>query len=535
MAANKRSNFIFALLLLAYIVYAGFYIHQTSWVVAGDRYYVLNDDAMISMRYARNLANSDGLVWNPGGERVEGFTNPLWVVYMAFWHLFPIPARLMSLPIQITGLVFLAFNLLFVRRIAYRLTGSHLVTLLAVALTAFYGPLNNWGLLGMEVSALVLLVSMAAWAAIQVFDSGRFSWWPYLLLGLGTLVRFDMAVPYLAMWLAFMLWDSANRRRHLTHGLGLLALLLAGQTGLRLAYYGAWLPNTYTLKMTGLPAWVRIGNGLAVFLKLIERTGWPLALLPFTLLLARRDRVTLLLAGMFSAQIAYSIYVGGDAWEHKGGANRYIALAIPAFFILFAQATADIWRFLGERAAQFRWPPARALANAGLVGFILASMVQFNAVEDARSLRKWILTARPEFTVGNKEYIRIALALNEITTPDATLAVVSAGAIPYFTDRPCIDLLGKNDPVIAALPAHLPRGLWAKLTAFRPGHAKWDYAYSIGKLQPDVVVQLWDGADEARALMANDYAIIEIDGLTFSVRRDSPHILWDAADAIIQP
>ncbi|MBI3160578.1 MAG: hypothetical protein HYZ26_13350 [Chloroflexi bacterium] len=535
MTDNKRANLVFLLLLVAYLVYAGFYIERTSWVVGGERYFILNDDAMISMRYARNLANGDGLVWNPGGERVEGFTNPLWVVTMAFWHLFPIPARLMSLPIQLTGLIFLALNLMFVRRIAFRLSGSHQVTLLAVALTAFYGPLNNWGLLGMEVSALVLLVSMAAWSAIQAFDSGRFLWRPYLLLGLGTLVRFDMAVPYLAVWLAFMLWDPANRRRHLTHGLGLLALLLAGQTGLRLAYYGAWLPNTYTLKMTGLPTWVRVGNGLAVFLKLIERTGWPLVVLPLAVLLYRRDCASLLLAGLLAAQAAYSIYVGGDAWEHKGGANRYISLAMPGFFILFTQAAADLWRFIGERAAQFRWPPARALANLGLAVFVLAAMVQFNAVEDLRSLRKWILTARPEFTVGNEEYVRIALALNKITTPDATLAVVTAGAIPYFTDRPCIDLLGKNDPVIAALDAHLPAGLWAKLTGFRPGHAKWDYAYSIGKLQPDVVVQLWDEADVARALMAADYAILEIDGLTFSVRRDSPHILWDAADAIIQP
>src|SRR5215831_17241797 len=37
------------------------------------------DDAFISYRYAANLAHGRGLVFNPG-ERVEGYTNFLWVV-----------------------------------------------------------------------------------------------------------------------------------------------------------------------------------------------------------------------------------------------------------------------------------------------------------------------------------------------------------------------------------------------------------------------------------------------------------------------
>jgi len=40
------------------------------------------DDAFISFRYARNLVAGHGLVWNVG-ERVEGFTNPLWTFAIA--------------------------------------------------------------------------------------------------------------------------------------------------------------------------------------------------------------------------------------------------------------------------------------------------------------------------------------------------------------------------------------------------------------------------------------------------------------------
>ena len=58
-----------------------------------------------------------------------------------------------------------------------------------------------------------------------------------------------------------------------------------------------------------------------------------------------------------------------------------------------------------------------------------------------------------------------------------------AGAIPYFDHRPSVDLLGKSDPFIAHQPPH-PGALY-------PGHMKWDYAYSVAALRPDVIAQLW--------------------------------------------
>src|SRR4249920_1270831 len=42
----------------------------------------VNDDAFISFRYAKNLVEGRGLVYNTG-ERVEGYTNFLWTVIIA--------------------------------------------------------------------------------------------------------------------------------------------------------------------------------------------------------------------------------------------------------------------------------------------------------------------------------------------------------------------------------------------------------------------------------------------------------------------
>jgi hypothetical protein len=58
---------------------------------------------MISMRYAQHLAQGHGLVWNIGEAPVEGFTNLGWTLYMAFLHLFPIPASKISLAVMLTS------------------------------------------------------------------------------------------------------------------------------------------------------------------------------------------------------------------------------------------------------------------------------------------------------------------------------------------------------------------------------------------------------------------------------------------------
>lgn len=65
----------------AALFYAVFIV-RCGFSLGGRLGFTLFDDAMISMRYARNLAEGYGLVWNPG-ERVEGYTNPLWTLWMA--------------------------------------------------------------------------------------------------------------------------------------------------------------------------------------------------------------------------------------------------------------------------------------------------------------------------------------------------------------------------------------------------------------------------------------------------------------------
>jgi len=514
-------------LLVAYAVYAFLFIFKTSFVIDGVRYFSLFDDAMISMRYAGNLADGFGAVWNPGGERVEGYTNPLWMLYMSALHLLPVARSTVSLFVQESAAILLMVNLVCVAKIANFVSASRVVASCAVLLTAFYLPLNNWSLQGMEVSVLTLLITLAVWDVLNSLRSGVFSRRWSLLLGVATLVRLDAAVPLLGLLLFVSITDPIHRSRTLRWGLGSLVFFLSLQTVFSLAYYGDPLPNTYYLKMTGIPVILRFSKGLIALRDFIWNMNPILFAMPFIFAALRREREPLLLACVVLGQLAYSVYVGGDAWEHRGGANRYVSIAMPAFMILFSWA---LWRMIQWVGAALAHPPRAAILSGMTVLLATISMVSFNAFNGRVSLSEWVLIRPPMYVRQNQLLVRQARLVQEVSTPQATVAVVWAGAIPYFADRYTIDLLGKNDRFIAHGTMHLPEGS-SRFSAFYPGHMKWDYAYSIGQLKPDLILQIWREPEDAAPYL-EPYVTARFGPNTWWLRKDSPHIRWDRIDAL---
>ena len=524
MSSKNLHNLLFGLLIAGYIYYCHRYILATSFVIEGKTWFVLFDDAMISMRYAYNLAHGLGPVWN-AGERVEGFTNPLWVGIMALIHLLPIGLNQTGLFVQILGASFLTLNLFLIKKIVEHFTDDLLPMLAAVALTAFYAPLNSYGLLGMEVSLLALLLSAAIWLALK--NEGRFSIWIYILLAVSTLVRFDMAVPYLVILAVLAFTQKQDRKAHLTWGLGLLFLFLGAQTLGRYLYYGDLLPNTYYLKVEGWPFTLRILRGIYALIQFVYFSNWVLMFVPFSILIFRRDWKVTLLMLVLLGQIAYSVYVGGDAWENHGGANRYIVIAMPLFFIMLAWTAAELLKkaahsFGVTRAAEIGW-------QAGFIAGFVFSLLNFNALlGEWKSIERWNFTRRPDYVAGSDHNLQIALGLKEITKPGASVAVVGAGTIPYLLpDRYAIDILGKADPYIAHQAVRTPMSI-VDIPGMRPGHMKWDYAYTFGELKPDVVVSIWEGTSAEAAPYLENYENVAVaPGVKVYLLKNSPNIDWE--------
>lgn len=105
-ALNTRDRRLMAsaiVIVCLWLAYAAAFIRTTSFEVDGIRHYCLFDDMMISMNYARNLADGNGLIWTIGGQRTEGITNLGWTLYMALLHFTRQPDHLMSLLVQLAA------------------------------------------------------------------------------------------------------------------------------------------------------------------------------------------------------------------------------------------------------------------------------------------------------------------------------------------------------------------------------------------------------------------------------------------------
>jgi hypothetical protein len=241
-----------ALFPLAYLFYRNTLL--ASRLIDGTRWFLLDDDMMISMRYARNLAEGNGLVWNPG-ERVEGYTNFLWTVVMAGVHLLRASDPHVALVVKgvnfglLTASLYLAIRLL--RIFAPRsliATPLLLVTLITCA------DVLLWSVWGFETTLLTFLNLLFVFRVAQQ----KHDILAYGALALIPLTRGDGVYVFAGNALIAILLSKTPTKTIIL--LALAILPTAAHFGFRRWYYGDWLPNTYYLKVHGLEDPYRRGS-----------------------------------------------------------------------------------------------------------------------------------------------------------------------------------------------------------------------------------------------------------------------------------
>jgi hypothetical protein len=526
-APERTPRWLLAAALGTTALYLAF-LQRTSFVYRGRVWFTLFDDAMISMRYAHNLVRGFGLRWNPGEAPVEGYSNLLWTLWMALLHLLPCPTRLLPLLVSLSSIALLVGNLWLIRALVLRAGGHTTAAVVAVLAAGLKYSTVLWSLQGMEVGLANFLLDAALLSTWRLLEAPRGAD-ATLLCGLLTamvLTRDELAIPA-ALLTGLLVLRPATRRVGVWAGVS-LATAVAGHLLFRLAYYGAPLPNTYYLKLTGVPIDLRLLRGLGSSLRLgFTDLALPAILIAFAPRPARdaRRRWWTLLA-LIGGQLAYSTWVGGDAWETSAYANRYLGVCQSLLAILVGLGV--------EGFSKGRWPWACAASVAlalGLRVYVLSSgnfLPSSWTLPDLKTpapidyllpaigacgLLAAVLLLRGSRRVGaavamtaalligdlgaewagywedgavdfEKEgsAARVGLRLAELLPPNARIAVTWAGTMPYFSDLPSVDFLGKNDPHIARMEG---RG------DFIPGHNKWDYDYSLRTYSPDLVVQVW--------------------------------------------
>ena len=124
----------------------------------------LCDDAFISFRYAENLAQGNGLVFNPG-EHVEGYTNFLWTVLLA-WGILGLAPEALSTTL---GLLAFAGTTLVLAAAGRRTAGAGDRAWVPAAALCWLGlgHARLFATSGLETSLFTLLFTAGAVLAIQ--------------------------------------------------------------------------------------------------------------------------------------------------------------------------------------------------------------------------------------------------------------------------------------------------------------------------------------------------------------------------------
>jgi hypothetical protein len=465
-------------------------------------YRFLTDDAYISFRYARNLAEGHGLVFNPGFERVEGYSNFLWVLVLATLLRLGCSAELASG--VLTLLLTVALWALVARYVWRHPPPAGSPAWLALFPCVALGITRSvavWSSSGLETRLFETLVVAGVLRLVEEVRSAlerRHDVLPMaaLLFALASLTRPDgllLAVCALGTAALHLRASGELKARWLAGSLALYAAVVGGHFLFRISYYGDWLPNTYYAKVGGRTWWDMGLSYLALFVIEYGVVLW-IPLIVASIVHHRRRGTTfvpLLVAAIVLPHLLYIASIGGDHFEFRpldlyfplvfillydGAKQLSVAAhrkwAVPTYLVLVCGGLVALplqshWQFpqtyhpgfpgsaleTGEgqefldpaREALFRWPGLRWIAQTHR-DLLRAATRQFVGIRQEEH-RMFLATVIPE---GR----RLLKMVDDGRLPrDLYLALDCIGAVPYITGLRTMDRLGLTDAHVAHQPA----------------------------------------------------------------------------------
>jgi len=399
----------------------------------------IEDDTLISLRYAERLLDGKGLTWNDG-ERVEGYSNLAWVLGSAALGGLGVDLILAVriLAFSCWGATFGA--LLMLARTAGATSAGFGASALALGATA---SLSVWAMGALEQPLVIACLAIVLWALAELDRSRDRSsvWASVAAAALCLLVWTRPDAPLLVVVTAVSSFLIVRRRANSRAAFVVFAFVAGApflawlaQLCFRVAYYGEWLPNPAFIKthvnakrmVSGL-TYVRRGLGVGWLVTAAGVLGAALAFL-------RRD--TRALAGAISAVAlvwtAYVAFIGGDHFP----AYRHMLVTQFCLVALFVVG-------LGGWSGPFsrRMPVAALVLVIALVGPYVATQRRVGDVNVAKRAR-WQWDGQAVGRMFGTAFV----------AERPLWAVTAAGCLPYFSGLPALDMLGLNDAHIARQP-----------------------------------------------------------------------------------
>ncbi len=499
-ARLPRRRTISRIVLLALVAFALGYAWRLLWFA---------DDAFISLHYARNWIEGNGLVYNPG-ERVEGYTNFLWLAMVAAL------GRLgLDMPLATVALNLLAYaaTIVLVDRVVRRLVAEQQVdheaiVPFAAVMTALSYPMVSFATGGLETVFCALLVLAAAHAAHE----GR-----TLAAGAAgiaaTMAHPDHALFYVAIGAVLLGNGLASRelfarglawwRRPAVRALARYAapffLVYVPYFALRWSYYGDLLPNTFYAKSGG---GAYFAQGLR-YLFVSALVAGVIGLLPAFAVGASRLRRTVFGQIAVVAIPLYLFYVARIGGDFMTG--RLLVSVLPLVFVLVE---------VGLRASRRR-PAVAALLAAPMILACLPLTVHKPErtrwyLTDERTY--WRVDALHPMTLhgGTAQRAEVLRKYFPDAGPRLAYAAYEIGYLAWRTRFRIIDMHGLVDRELARAPL---------TTRGRPGHEREASAEHV--LRKGAVLAGKPLYDEPYA----ELAVLVLDGVYYHLAQHREELL----------
>jgi hypothetical protein len=442
------------------------------------------DDAFITLRYSANWGRGAGLVFNPG-EVVEGFSTFLLVA---------LQAGLVRVGLDpVVAMTLLGWgSLAALGATTFLFLGTHLVprrpwvaAALTVALLA--NPMVvAWASSGMEPC---LYATLVLWTLSLALDAGGPGGRPVgaaLVLVLTAMTRLETLA--LTPALGLMVWWPRRSFAAALRYAATFTVVFGVYFALRAWHFGALFPNTFYVKVDygNTELWRRGLLYVWDFFRSVPLLGiLALAALPRIVRGPFWARGTLLLVGF---QILAVVYVGGD---HFALFRFLVPVLVPisalALYALLGDSPSEgalgwLW---SRMPPQMDSPSRRRALPVGVALVVLAVSVlgagdvhrRGDGIPDpAERSREEGLTQIQRYIYEAdlaRQWTKIGLALKAAVPSDATLCVITIGAIGYYSELPILDPYGLTEPAIGRQQRPLGEGY--------VGHEKYDVDYVLAQ------------------------------------------------------
>ncbi len=401
------------------------------------------DDAHIFLRYAGNCALGLGPVFNPG-ERVEGFSSPLWLAILVLGPLAAPGSTSFSL---VAGALCASLTIATVVTEALKSRVSPALAWGSGAFLATSPGVVYWASSGMDTALFSFLACAALLRLCGDLARGRVTPVTATLLSGVCLARMEgLLLVAVAISFCWVRQRSVQWRWLILPIIACVVTIIA-----RRLYYGDWLPNTYYAKVAGARSLV-LDNGLRYCWHLVGTYG-PL-MIATTACLSLSFKTTVFrnylpCIAFVPIWFAYVIWTGGDHFAM----GRLMQPVMP--ILLYG----GLLGLAGIRSSARRIKPVA-------LGALILALLTTGILEWTREGA----LARSEM-IAATNWHELGKWLRHRVPAEGWIAAVPIGGIGSGSGHPILDLTGLTDPVIAKSGSVDPHG--------RPAHLKFHSEYVL--------------------------------------------------------